>query len=37
MSSSNVYSISEIAGSSPDGVEAAIGNALGRARKTLRR
>ncbi len=34
--SSNVYSISEIAGSSPDGVEAAIENALDRARKTLR-
>lgn len=34
--SSNVYSISEIAGSSPDGVEAAIENALERARKTLR-
>jgi flavin-binding protein dodecin len=34
--SSNVYSITEIAGSSPDGVEAAIENALERARKTLR-
>ena len=34
--SSHVYSISEIAGSSPDGVEAAIENALERARQTIR-
>lgn len=34
--SSNVYSITEIAGSSPDGIEAAIENALDRAKQTLR-
>jgi flavin-binding protein dodecin len=34
--SDHVYSISEIVGSSPDGIEPAIDNALGRARKTLR-
>jgi flavin-binding protein dodecin len=34
--SSNVYAISEIAGSSTDSVEEAIDNALARARKTLR-
>jgi flavin-binding protein dodecin len=34
--SDHVYSISEIVGSSPDGIEAAIENALSRARKTLR-
>lgn len=32
----NVYAISEIAGSSTEGIEQAIENALGRARKTLR-
>jgi dodecin len=32
----NVYSISEIVGTSPDGVDAAIRNAIGRASKTLR-
>lgn len=34
--SDNVYAISEIAGSSTESVEAAIQNALARARKTLR-
>lgn len=34
--SSSVYSISEIVGSSPDSIENAIENAIGRARKTLR-
>ena len=33
---SNVYAISEIAGSSTDSIEEAIDNALARARKTLR-
>ena len=32
----NVYSISEIVGTSPDGVDAAIRNAISRASKTLR-
>jgi dodecin len=36
MSEDNVYSVSEIVGTSPDGVEAAVQNALARARKTLR-
>lgn len=34
--SSDVYSVSEIVGSSTEGVEDAIDNALARARKTLR-
>lgn len=34
--SDHVYSVSEIVGTSPDGVEPAIKNALARARKTLR-
>jgi flavin-binding protein dodecin len=34
--SDNVYSVSEIVGTSPDGVEAAVKNALARARTTLR-
>jgi flavin-binding protein dodecin len=34
--SSNVYAISEIAGSSTEGIEQAVENALARARKTLR-
>jgi flavin-binding protein dodecin len=34
--SDNVYAISEIAGSSTEGIEQAIENALARARKTLR-
>lgn len=34
--SSNVYAISEIAGSSTESIEEAIENALSRARKTLR-
>jgi hypothetical protein len=34
--SSDVYSVSEIVGSSTDGIEEAIENALARARKTLR-
>ncbi len=33
---SNVYAISEIAGSSTESIEEAIENALARARKTLR-
>ena len=32
----NVYSISEIVGTSPEGVDAAIGNAVQRAGRTLR-
>jgi dodecin len=32
----NVYSVSEIVGSSPDTIEDAINSALARARKTLR-
>ena len=32
----NVYSVSEIVGSSPDSIENAISGALERARKTLR-
>jgi dodecin len=32
----NVYSISEIVGTSPDGVDAAIRNAIQRANRTLR-
>ena len=32
----NVYSISEIVGTSPDGVDAAIRNAIARASRTLR-
>lgn len=32
----NVYSVSEIVGSSPDSIEDAIQKALARARKTLR-
>jgi flavin-binding protein dodecin len=34
--SSDVYSVSEIVGSSTDGIEEAIENAVARARKTLR-
>lgn len=34
--SHHVYSVSEIVGSSPDGIEAAIENAVARASKTLR-
>jgi flavin-binding protein dodecin len=34
--SDNVYSISEIVGTSPDGLEPAIRNAIGRASRTLR-
>jgi flavin-binding protein dodecin len=34
--SDNVYSISEIVGTSPDGVDAAIRNAVSRAGRTLR-
>jgi flavin-binding protein dodecin len=34
--SDNVYSVSEIVGTSKEGVEPAIENALGRARQTLR-
>ncbi len=36
MSSSDVYAISEIVGSSTDSIEEAIDNALERARKTVR-
>jgi flavin-binding protein dodecin len=36
MASSDVYAISEIAGSSTDSLEEAIENALARARKTIR-
>lgn len=32
----HVYSVSEIVGSSPDGVEAAVSNAIDTAAKTLR-
>jgi flavin-binding protein dodecin len=32
----HVYGISEIVGSSPDGVEAAVTNAIGQASKTVR-
>jgi flavin-binding protein dodecin len=32
----NVYSISEIVGTSPDGVDEAVRNAIGRASRTLR-
>lgn len=32
----HVYAVSEIVGSSPDSIEAAIQNAIARARKTLR-
>jgi flavin-binding protein dodecin len=32
----HVYSISEIVGTSPDGVEAAVNNAIGQASQTLR-
>jgi flavin-binding protein dodecin len=32
----HVYSISEVVGSSPDGVEAAVGNAVAKASSTLR-
>jgi dodecin len=32
----NVYSVSEIVGTSPDGVDAAIRNAIARASRTLR-
>jgi flavin-binding protein dodecin len=34
--SHHVYSVSEIVGSSPDGIEAAVANAVARANKTLR-
>jgi dodecin len=36
MSSSDVYAVSEIVGSSTDSIEEAVENALARARKTLR-
>ncbi len=36
MNVSHVYSISEMVGTSPDSIDSAIGNALARARKTLR-
>lgn len=32
----NVYNITEIVGTSPDGVEAAVGNAVAEAAKTVR-
>jgi hypothetical protein len=32
----HVYGISEVVGSSPDGVEAAVGNAVGKAAQTVR-
>ena len=32
----NVYSISEIVGTSPDGIDAAVRNAISRASRTLR-
>lgn len=32
----HVYAISELVGSSPDGVEAAVGNALASAQQTVR-
>lgn len=34
--SSNVYKVVEIVGSSPDGIDAAIENAVGRAGETIR-
>jgi len=34
--SDHVYGVSEIVGSSPESIERAIGNALARARKTMR-
>jgi flavin-binding protein dodecin len=34
--SHHVYSVSEVVGSSPEGIEAAIENAVARASKTLR-
>jgi flavin-binding protein dodecin len=34
--SDNVYAISEIVGTSPDGIDQAIRNAVGRANRTLR-
>lgn len=34
--SDHVYSVSEIVGSSPDGVEAAVTNAIAKANRTLR-
>lgn len=34
--SDNVYSVSEIVGTSREGIEPAVENALGRARQTLR-
>ena len=34
--SGNVYNISEIVGTSPDGIEAAVDNAIAEASKTLR-
>lgn len=34
--SNHVYSVSEIVGTSPDNIERAIANALGRARQSLR-
>ena len=34
--SNHVYSVSEIVGSSPDGIEGAIENAIARARTTIR-
>jgi dodecin len=34
--SDNVYSITEIVGTSPDGIDAAIRNAVARASRTLR-
>jgi len=36
MTSDHVYTVNEIVGSSREGVEAAINNALGRASQTLR-
>ena len=32
----HVYSISEVVGTSPDGIEAAVSNAVGQAARTLR-
>ena len=34
--SNHVYSISEVVGSSPDSIEAAVSNAVGQAAKTVR-
>lgn len=34
--SSNVYKVVELVGSSPDGIEAAIANAIARASETIR-